>query len=130
VDLEVKDMWRLVFIGFLIAHGGVHAAIWATPRGKDQTVPFDPSHSWVLGAQRGLAMAFALAATALIAAAGIGLWAQAQWWRTMAVAGLGLSFALMVLYFHPWFLPIQVINAALILGLVWWDWPSSAMVGA
>jgi hypothetical protein len=39
-------MWRFVFIAFLIAHGGVHVAIWATPKPEDQKVPFDASHSW------------------------------------------------------------------------------------
>jgi hypothetical protein len=36
----------------------------------------------------------------------------------------------MVLYFHPWFIPIQLINAGLLVGLLWFDWPSKAMVGA
>jgi hypothetical protein len=50
-------MWRLLFIVFLIAHGGVHTAIWATPKPKGQKVPFDPSHSWLLGNKKGLAVA-------------------------------------------------------------------------
>ena len=47
----------------------------------------------------------------------------------MAVAGLAVSFVLMFLFFHPWFIPIQVINAALIIALVWLDWPSEQMLG-
>jgi hypothetical protein len=124
------DVWRFLFIAFLIAHGGVHVAIWATPKPKDQKVPFDASHSWVFGSQRSLALVLALVAAALLVAAGIGLWAQGEWWRPVAVVGLATSLGLMVLYFHPWFLFIQAVNAGLILGLVWLDWPSRSMVGA
>jgi hypothetical protein len=123
-------VWRFLFIAFLIAHGAIHVAIWATPKPKDQNAPFDPSHSWLLGTQRGLARVVALAAAALLVAAGIGLWAHAEWWRPVAVVGLAVSFALMVFFFNPWFLFIQAINAALIVSIVWLDWPSRAMVGA
>ena len=40
-------MWRLLFIGFLIAHGLVHLAIWLSPKPKDQTVPFEGRHGGV-----------------------------------------------------------------------------------
>lgn len=123
-------MWRVLFIGFLLAHGGIHLAIWATPKPKGQNAPFDPSHSWLLGNQRGLALALALAAAALLLAAGIGLWTHAEWWRTAAVVGLAISLGLMVVYFNPWFLFIEAVNAALIVGLIWFDWPSRTMVGA
>lgn len=122
-------MWRFLVIAFLIAHGAIHVAMWATPKPKDQTPPFDASHSWVLGGQRGLAVALALAAAALLIAAGVGLWAHAGWWRPAAVVGLAVSFGLMVLYFTPWFLPIQAFNAALLVGITWLEWPSRAMVG-
>jgi hypothetical protein len=123
-------MWRFLFIAFLIAHAGIHAAIWATPAAKDPKAPFDAGHSWLLGSQRGLAIILALTAAALLAAAGIGLWAHAEWWRSVAVVGLAVSFGLMVLYFNPWFLLIQAVNAGLIVGLLWVDWPSKSMVGA
>ena len=123
-------MWRFLFIAFLIAHGGIHVAIWATPKPKDPPPPFEPSHSWVLGDRRGVALVLALVAGVALVAAGIGLWASAEWWRPVAVAGLAVSFGLMVLFFTPWFVPIQVLNAALIVGLLWLDWPSRAMVGA
>jgi hypothetical protein len=53
-----------------------------------------------------------------------------SWWRLVAVAGFSVSFLLMVLYFHPWFIPIQAIKAALVVALRWLDWPTEAMVGA
>ncbi len=121
-------MWRFLFIAFLIAHGGIHVAMWATPAKEGE--PFRASHSWLLGDQRGLAVVGALVAAALLVAAGIGLWAHAEWWRSVAVIGLAVSFGLMVLFFHPWFLFIQAVNAGLIVGLVLLDWPSKSMVGA
>jgi len=61
-------MWRVVFIVFLIAHGAVHLAMWAMPAPPD--APFDAAHSWLLGTQRGLALAWAIAAAALLVGAG------------------------------------------------------------
>ncbi|HET6790008.1 MAG TPA: hypothetical protein VFI35_00295 [Actinomycetota bacterium] len=48
----------------------------------------------------------------------------------MAVVGLATSLGLMVVYFNPWYLFIEAINAALILGIVWLAWPTKTMVGA
>ena len=55
-------MWRFLFIAFLLAHAGIHAAIWATPTAKDPKAPFDAGHSWLLGGQRALALTLALLA--------------------------------------------------------------------
>ena len=121
-------MWRVLFIAFLIAHGAVHLAVWLSPINPDG--PFDPSHSWLLGDQRVAAIALAVVAGALLMVGGVGLWMAEPWWRTLALAGLAASLVLMVLYFHPWFLPIEIINAALIIALLWLDWPSETFVGA
>jgi len=123
-------MWRFLFIAFLLAHAGIHAAIWATPAAKDPNAPFNAGHSWLLGDQRVLAQVLALLAAGFLLAAGIGLWAHTEWWRPTAVAGLAVSLGLMVVYFNPWFLFIQAVNAALIVGILWLDWPSKSMVGA
>lgn len=61
--------------------------------------------------------------------AGIGLWSYAEWWRPTAVGGLAISFGLMILYFNPWFLVIEAVNAALVVGILWLDWPSQSMLG-
>ena len=93
-------------------------------------MPFDASHSWLLGNQRALSVILALAAAALLLTAGVGLMAHGEWWRPIAVSGLAVSFVLMIVYFHPWFLLAEALNAALIVAIVWLDWPSKAMVGA
>jgi hypothetical protein len=121
-------MWRFVFIAFLIAHGAIHAAIWATPPKAD--APFDPSTSWLLGSHRASSIAVALIATALLVAGGAGLWMHAEWWRSVATAGLGVSFGLMAVWFNPWFSFIEVVNAALLVGLAFLAWPSADVLGA
>jgi hypothetical protein len=81
-------MWRLLFIAFFIAHAGIHLAMWVTPASTDPNAPFNATQSWLLGSQRGLAVVVAVVAAVLLAAAGIGLWAHAEWWRTTALVGL------------------------------------------
>jgi hypothetical protein len=39
---------RVLLSLFFIAHGLVHAAIWA-PKNDPEKTPFDASHSWLLG---------------------------------------------------------------------------------
>jgi hypothetical protein len=121
-------MWRFMFIAFLIAHGGIHAAIWAMPPKPD--APFDASTSWLLGSQRSLSIAVASIATVLLVVGGAGLWMHAEWWRGATIAGLGVSFGLMVVWFNPWFSFIEVVNAALLVGLAFLAWPSADVLGA
>jgi len=123
-------MWRLIFIAFLLAHSLIHVAIWATPAASAPDAPFDASESWLLGSQRSLAMIVALAAAGLLATAGVGLWAHADWWRVIAVIGLGVSLGLMILWFNPWFTPIEIVNASLIVGITLYAWPSAEALGA
>jgi hypothetical protein len=121
-------MLRVLLIGFFIADGLVHVAIWA-PK-YDPEKPFDPSHSWLIGDQRPLARVLAFAAAAIVVLAGIALWAHAGWWRPTAVVGLSVSTVLMLLYFTPWYLFILTVNIALIVGIAWMDWPAKTTVGA
>jgi lysylphosphatidylglycerol synthetase-like protein (DUF2156 family) len=123
-------MWRFIFIAFLIAHGLVHLAIWLMPKPADQKAPFDPDHSWLLGEQKTMAVLLAVSAAALLVAGGFGLWVHADWWRSVAVIGLATSFSLIAVYFNRWYLFIEGVNAALIVGIVLLTWPSKTMVGA
>jgi uncharacterized membrane protein YphA (DoxX/SURF4 family) len=113
---------------FFIAHGLVHVAIWA-PKYDPEKVPFDASHSWLLGDQRPLARVLAFAAAAILMVAGIALLAQGGWWRPTAVVGLSVSTVLVLLYFTPWYLFILAVNIALIVGIAWLDWPAESTVG-
>jgi hypothetical protein len=121
-------MWRVLLIAFLLAHAGIHVAVWASPVKAD--APFDPGHSWLFGTERTASLIIAVVTAAVIAAAGVGLWAHAEWWRSVAVAGLSASFGLMVVWFTPWFVFIEGVNAALLLGIALNVWPSQELVGA
>jgi uncharacterized membrane protein YphA (DoxX/SURF4 family) len=122
-------MLRWLLIGFLIAHGLVHVALW-TPRYEPEKSPFDPSHSWLIGDRRPLAQGLAFGAAALLVVAGIALLAHGGWWRPTAVVGLSVSTVLLFLYFNPWYLFILAVNVALIWGIAFMGWPSTATVGA
>ena len=125
-------MWRFVLISFLIVHGLIHVAMWVfvTKPTAGKEAPFDSSYSWLLGSQKTLAASVALVTAAILVAAGFGLWAHADWWRMAAVIGLTASFVLMVVYFNRWFIPIEVVNAALVAAILWLSWPSTELVGA
>jgi hypothetical protein len=122
-------MLRWLLIGFLIAHGLVHVAIWA-PAYDPEKAPFDASHSWLIGDQRPFARVLAFAAAAILVLAGIALWADGGWWRPTAVLGLSLSTVVLVVYFTPWYVFILAVNTALIVGIAFMDWPARATVGA
>jgi hypothetical protein len=122
-------MLRWLLIGFLIAHGLVHVAIWA-PKYDPEKAAFDASHSWLIGDQRPLALVLAFAAAAILVVAGIALWAHGGWWRPTAVVGLSVSTILLLLYFTPWYLIILPVNIALIVGIASMDWPAKTTVGA
>ena len=96
---------------FLVLHGLVHLAIWL-PEPKDDA-PFDPGHSWLLGAARGPARGLAIAAGALFVLAGVLVLTGAPSCAAAAVAGAAVSLALVVLTFHPWLLGAVAIDAAI-----------------
>ena len=128
-------MWRMLIVLFLLAHGAIHAAVWATPR--TGAAPFDPSHSWLLGslglgdaAARPLSIALALVGMLGFMGAGIGLYAQQEWWRALAVSAAAISLVLIALYFNAWLSGAALLNAGIVLALAWAHWPSAETIGA
>lgn len=121
---------RSLFAAFLIAHGLIHAAIWAAPKSKEQKAPFDPGHSWLLGDRRVLALAIALVTAALFVSAGVGLWVDVDWWRPVAVAGACTSLVLIALFFNAWLIVAVLLDAGLIAVIVWLNWPAQTALGA
>lgn len=122
-------MWRFVFIGFLLVHGLIHLGVWAAPSAQGRGAPFDPAHSWLLGDRRAVAVTLAVASAALFTAAGVALLAHAGVWRPLTVAGSVVSLVLLAGWFHPWLSLAVVLDAALLAGVVWLDWPPAAVVG-
>ena len=133
-------MVRLMFGGFLMAHGLIHAAIWlpqvfGVSAAADPTAPFDPGHSWIIGGLgdggvRWLSVTLALVATAGFVMAGVGLFAYQGWWRPLTVGACLVSLALFLIYFSPWLSAAVLINVALLFALLWAHWPAVEHVGA
>jgi hypothetical protein len=71
-------MARLMLGAFVVAHGLVTAAMWATPAKSGE--PFRASHSWLLGDVRSLAVALALVAAIGFVLAGVGFLTHQSWW--------------------------------------------------
>jgi hypothetical protein len=95
-------MVRFLLGAFVIAHGLVTAAVWATPAKAGE--PFRATHSWLLGDARSLAVALALAAAIGFVIAGVGFLADRSWWGALGIGAGTVSLALMALYFNPWLL--------------------------
>jgi nicotinamide riboside transporter PnuC len=109
-------MVRFLAAGFLIAHGGIHAAIWISPRRSD--APFDAAHSWLFGEVRPATIVLAIIAAVAFLAAGVGYFGAQDWWALAATAGSAVSILLLTLTFSPWWLAAFAINVALVI-LAW-----------
>lgn len=80
--------------------------------------------------KKALGLALTLAAGAAFVIAGGALWAQAEWWRAVAVTAAALSLLFFVVFFQPLILFGMALDVAVIVALLWLDWPSKSMVGA
>lgn len=127
---------KLLIAGFLIAHGLLHLAVWATPKSSG-TQPFDPSHSWPLDAlgvgaeaARSLSIVLAIAAAAGFVAAGVALFVGSEWWRVLAIVAAAESLPLFLLFFNPWFTVGVAIQLGILYVLVVTHWPAESVVGA
>jgi hypothetical protein len=112
-------VWRFLIIAFLFGHGAIVAA-------QAIGVP----DSWLPGEGKVVGLALTLAAGAAFAVAGGGLWAQAEWWRALAVTGAALSLVFFVVFFQPVILLGMALDVAVIVALAWLSWPTRSMVGA
>jgi hypothetical protein len=105
-------MLRVLMGLFVIAHGLVTFAIWTAP--VTETAPFNPSHSWVLGDIRTLAIILAAVTAIGFVATGGGYLAQQDWWAGAAVASGAVAVILMALFFNPWLLAGVAISAGIL----------------
>jgi hypothetical protein len=74
----------------------------------------NPSHSWLLGDTRTLAIILAVLAALAFVATGGGFLAQQDRWPATAVAAGAVAGTLMGLYFNPWLLAGSAISAGII----------------
>lgn len=115
-------MERLLLAGFLIAHGLIHAAIYAIPKDPDKPAPFDPGHSWAFPAvhvaersTRTFGVTVSWLAALLFSGAGIALLVHSSTWVSIAVCAAVLGLLLKGLFFHPWL----VLGVLIDIGVVW-----------
>src|SRR5687767_8189916 len=102
-------MTRLLATAFLLVHGAVHAAVWATPKDPGKKAPFDPSHSWALAAghvaatpMRTASVALAWISAVLYGAAGAAVAVDASVWAALAVGGAVTGLVLKGAWFNRW----------------------------
>jgi hypothetical protein len=96
----------------VVAHGLVTFGIWAAP--VTEQAPFNPSHSWLLGDRRTLAVALAVVVAIALVITGGGFLAHQGWWAPAAVTAGSLAVLLMALYFNPWLSAGILISAAIL----------------
>lgn len=133
-----QTVWRAVLTLVLGAHGLGHMVFLVSTLGIADWG--GPSRSWLLAGLGGGAVVriagsliWFLALAGFIAAA-IGLFAQLEWWRTVAIASAGISLLGLVLFWtNP---PISSILSAglfdlvVLVALLVVRWPSANLVGA
>jgi hypothetical protein len=105
-------MLRMLLGLFIVAHGLVTFGMWAAP--VTDKAPFNPSHSWLLGDTRTLAVALAVLAAIAFLVTGGGFLAQQDWWAAAAVAAGAASVLLMALYFNRWLSAGILISATIL----------------
>ena len=124
-------MTRLAVAAFLVAHGLVHAAIYAAVKPADGKAPFDPSRSWALAAAhvdpsitREASVRLAWITAGLFSLAGGALLVDMALWATVASGAAVVGLLLKVTWFHPWL----TVGVLLDVGIVWAtvsQWPPS-----
>ena len=123
-------METFLVVAFLIAHGLVHAAVWATPKPAAEPPPFDPAHSWALQAshvppatQRSTSVGLAWVAALLLVVAGSAYAFDAGVWTLFAAAGAVVGLVLKGLWFNRWLsLGVALDLAVLVAALT--NWPA------
>jgi hypothetical protein len=124
-------MTTALLVGFLVAHGLIHLAIWLPhPEPQpDKPAPFEPDHSAVLTRSAVPAatvrqVAVILAATTALAytLAGVAVAVDAGWAIPTAMAASLLGLSLKVLYFNPWLLLGLLLDVTVLLGAATWPW--------
>jgi hypothetical protein len=82
-------------------------------------LPFNPSHSWLVGDRRSVGLGFALAVTLAFVVAGGAYLANAGWWPAATIVASALSLALLLIYFTRWWSVGIAISIALAVP-AWW----------
>jgi hypothetical protein len=103
-------MARPLLGSVLIGHGFVTLVVWSSP--KPAGAPLAPSHSWLLGDARSLAVRAALIAGAGFVLTGVAYLGHRVWWAPAALASGLLGVALTLVYFNAWLTAGLAISAS------------------
>ena len=108
-------MIRLLIAAFLVGHGLVHGIMFSLPYSTQAAadLPFNPSHSWLLGTTRSFAFVVALVVTVAFAIAAAGYVAAGGWWPVATIGAAGLSLVLLALYLSKWWAVGLLLSIAL-----------------
>jgi hypothetical protein len=119
-------MIRLLLAAFFVGHGLVHGIMFALPYSAQAAadLPFNPSHSWLIGDTRAFAFVVALAVTVAFVLAGAGYVGHAGWWPLATIAAAGLSLLLLALYLSKWWTVGLVISVVLAIA-AWRVWTAA-----
>ena len=130
--------WRIVIALVILVHGVGHVLFLASCLGITQWG--QSAYSWMLTrmlgdvATRVIGGFLWLVVIVGFMAAGVGLLGQHIWWRTAAVGSAGVSLMALVLFVsggstQP-ILSAALMDVAILVVLLWLQWPSSDLVGA
>jgi hypothetical protein len=132
-------MLRFLYGTFALLHGLVH--LWYVTLSQ-RWVAFQPEmgwtgESWLFspllsdGAVRGLATALYSLATLGFVVGGVGVFARQEWWRPVIIGSAAFSAVIIALFWDGGLQRIVekgllgfLINAALLIALLVFDWPS------
>lgn len=101
--------------------------------------PVNMGRSWLfssLGLERTLATyriggLLWLAGGILLVAAGLGVFGfiiPPEWWRSLAVSGAAISLFMLAIYLHPLTIIGTAASLAVLIALLWFQWPSPTFV--
>ncbi len=127
---------RLLIGGFLIAHGLVHGLYLTPPKEDDPSWAFHLDRSWLLSrlrvrpsAWRPIGITLCVVTIAALVLSGLGVFFGVEAWRLFAVAGAAVGIVLFVLYWHRWLWIGLLLNAAILVALLWASWPPASTIG-
>lgn len=136
---------KSLFTLFLIAHGLVHAGLAAAPNPNDtDSKPgaffTSPDRSWLLrrfglnpSIVQWIGIILVAIATLGFVLAGLGVFGVAglaEIWRTVTVISAILSLVLLILFWHPWLIVGVLIDAGLLVALLWRNWSIAGLIGS
>jgi len=135
---------KIIIALFLIAHGLVHGGLAAAPNPDDPDAKAgafftSAMRTWLLprlglnpSSIQWIGITLVVLSTLGFILAGLGVFGVPvldEIWRTIALVSAVISLVLLVLFWHAWLIVGVLIDLAIIISLVWANWPSAELTG-